>query len=398
MYQLVDFNTKQPVTTDDFVFTGDADHPWEVQMNLDEVKNKLYLESFKQTTPCLGKYLPFMPVNNVANFVSLSEMATPLVKSRYFGEQLGVELFFKVEGKMPTGSFKDRGSAVELSVAKELGAKAVILASTGNMAASCACYAAAAGLPCIVLVPEGVPMAKLAQVVSYGGHVYEVKGSYNDAAELAERIAREQNYYLAGDYAFRVEGQKTAAFELVDQLEFNAPDAVFVPIGCGTNITAYEKGFSEYFQLGLTDKRPRLFGVQAAGSAAVVNSFMRNSKTVRPLDTVDTLATAISVPNPIDGEKALSAIYNTNGAAYAVSDEEILETQQDLAKHECLFVETSSAATLASLKKAVKEQNLVGKRVVCVLSGEGLKDANVVLKFAPKPRIIDCHHNLELRV
>lgn len=350
MYQVVDFYSKRTVAARGLVFTGES-LPWEVLMDLELVKNKLNVDYFKIAPPGLSKYLPLMPIKASSEFVSLREMATPLVKSKSLGKKWGLELYFKVEGKNPTGSFKDRGSAVEVSVAKECGAKAVILASTGNMAASCACYAAAAKIPCFVLVPEGVPLAKLAQVVAFGGQIVQVQGGYNEAARLAETIALKMGFYLAGDYAFRLEGQKTAAFEVLDQLSFRAPDKVFVPMGCGTNISAYAKGFSEYESLGLLDRMPQLVGVQAEGADAVVRSFLKKEKHITALAGTETLASAIAVTDPIDGVKALQAIYSTGGAAVSVSDAEILKAQQELATEEGLFVETSSAATWAALQK-----------------------------------------------
>jgi threonine synthase len=389
MYQLVDFVTKKIVNPRGFVFTGE-DSPWEIQMDLAAVKAKINLDYFKMAPPCLTKYLAFMPIAKVSEFVSLRETATPLIKSKVLSQQLGLDLYFKVEAKNPTGSFKDRGSAVDISVAKELGAPAVILASTGNMAASCACYAAAAKIPCFVLVPEGVAVAKLAQVIAFGGHIIQVKGNYNDAARLAEIIAEEKGFYLAGDYAYRVEGQKTAAFEMMDQLFFQPPDVVVVPIGCGTNMAAYAKGFVEYYELGLIHKIPKLIGVQASNANAVVNSFERQEKTITPLTSANTLATAIAVPNPIDGIKALDAIYTTQGSAVSVTDQEIMQAQYLLSTEEGLFVESASAATLAALIKLKQQGNTSysNQKIVCILTGDGLKDANVVLKAALKPPTI----------
>ncbi|GGG00356.1 hypothetical protein GCM10010995_17090 [Cysteiniphilum litorale] len=388
MYQLLDFNTKDVVTTDDFVFAGETS-PWEVQMDIEHIRRKINLDYFVSAAPCLSKYLPLMPIQEPANFVSLRESATPLVKSKVLGKELGIDLYFKVEGKNPTGSFKDRGSAVDISIAKELGAKGVILASTGNMAASCSCYAAAAKMPCFIVVPEGVSMSKLAQVISFGGKIIQVKGSYNDAANLAYKIAKSRKFFLAGDYAFRVEGQKTGAFEVIDQLLFQVPDEVIIPVGCGTNITAYAKGFAEYKDLGLIHKIPRLVGVQSTGACSLVNAFDKKAKHLEPLERADTIATAIAVPFPIDGDKAIDAIYQTGGEASAVSDTDMLKAQYYLSTQEGLFVESASAATVAHLFKK-KEQGLIkpGQRVVCVLSGEGLKDPSVVLKSAIQPPII----------
>lgn len=395
MYQLVNFFSKQPVSATGFVF-ADNQVPWEILMDLSSLKEQDALLHFKAQPPRLTKYLPLMPLNKPSDFVSLQETATPLLQSKTLGADWGIDLLFKLEGKNPTGSFKDRGSALEVSVAKELGAKAIILASTGNMAASCACYAAAAQMPCYILVPEGVPMNKMAQVIAYGGHIVQIKGTYNDAAQLAEILARKMEFYLAGDYAFRVEGQKTAAFELIDQLLLQAPDVVIVPMGCGTNIAAYAKGFNEYLQLGLIDKIPQFIGVEAQGADAIVRSYQKNETHITPLNSINTVASAIAVPNPIDGIKALQAIYFSKGQAIAVSDQEILEAQYLLATHESVFVESASAATIAAVKKLAPE--LVGEKVVCICTGDGLKDANVVLKSATKPLTIYPDENEFLRL
>lgn len=385
MHQLVDFHTKQPVTPEDLVFTG-KESPWEVVMNLVAIKTKLNLEYFKISPPCLSKYLPLMPIQKTSEFISLRENATPLIKSKSLGFKLGLDLYFKVEGKNPTGSFKDRGSAVDISVAHENNAPAIILASTGNMAASCACYAAAAKIPCFVLVPDGVPVAKLAQVIAYGGRIVQIKGDYNDAAKMAHSLAIKMGFYLAGDYAYRVEGQKTAAFEILDQLFFQTPDAVIVPMGCGTNITAYQKGFGEYRSLGLIDRIPKLIGVEAAGAAAIVNSYNYQAHHIEPLESANTIASAIAVSNPIDGVKALEAIYDSKGIAVAVTDEEIMQAQYLLSTEEGLFVESASAASFAALIKLKQQDDPIAKgKIVCILTGDGLKDTNVVLKAAIKP-------------
>ncbi len=384
MYQLIDFITKKPVQARGFVFTGEQS-PWEVSMEMKAVAVKINLDYFKTSPPGLSKYLPLMPIKAIAKFISLNEAATPLIKSKVLGAKLNLDLYFKVEGKNPTGSFKDRGSAVDISIARELGAEGIVLASTGNMAASCACYAAAAKMPCFILIPEGVPVGKLAQVLAFGGHVIQVKGNYNDAAQLAQRIAEEMGFYLAGDYAYRVEGQKTAAFEVIDQLFFQVPDWVVVPMGCGTNITAYAKGFKDYKDLGLIEKQPRLLGIQAEGAAAIVQSFQAGRTTIEAFSSANTLASAIAVPNPLDGIKALDAIYSSEGSAMSVTDQEILEAQYLLSTEEGLFVESASATTVAALLKAARNGQGIEGRVVCVLTGDGLKDANVILRAAVKP-------------
>ncbi len=388
MYYLRDFVTKETVNPSNLVFTGETT-PWEVVMDLDSIKSKMNLDYFRQSPPNLLKYLPLLPITQQAEFITLRESATPLIKSRKLGRNMGVELSLKIEGKNPTGSFKDRGTAVEISVAREKGAKAIILASTGNMAASCACYAAAAGIPCFILVPEGVPPGKLSQVLAFGGHIVQVKGTYNDAADLAYKIAVEMGFYLAGDYAFRLEGAKTAAFEVIDQMLFQVPDYLVVPIGCGTNIGGYYKGFMDYYRLGLIDRLPRIIGVQATGAQAVVNSFNEKRNDIQILPSISTLASAIAVANPIDGLKALEAINSTNGYAVAVTDNEILAAQHRMAKEEGIFAESSAAATVAGLQKLIDQGKIdAHKKVLCILTGDGLKDPQVVLKAAIKPPTI----------
>lgn len=387
MYCLRDFQTKKPVVPTNYVFTGD-DGPWEVDIDINSIMARINHEYFRLAPPYVSKYLPFMPIKDFSNFVSLQEGATPLIKSKVLGARLNLDLYFKLEGRNPTGSFKDRGSAVELSIARELGVKGISVASTGNMAASCSCYAASAHIPCFLFVPEDTPASKLSQAISYGGRIVQVKGTYNDAARLAREVAEEFNFYLAGDYAYRVEGQKTAAFELSDQMFFRVPDMVVVPIGCGTNITAYHKGFREYLQLGFIERVPRLIGVQAEGAAAVVAAYRQNLRQVSPLPGIKTLATAIAVNYPLDGVKALDAIYSTDGSAVSVTDREILEAQYLLSKEEGLFVESSSATTLASLLRMAKDRKFEGQSVVCILTGDGLKDPSPILKIAIKPPTI----------
>lgn len=388
MYYLRDFVTKERVNPTNMVFTGETT-PWEVVMDLEEVKSKINLDYFRQSPPNILKYLPLLPIKKQTEFITLRESATPLIRSRKLGRSLGIDLMLKIEGKNPTGSFKDRGTAVEISVAKEMGAKAIILASTGNMAASCACYSAAAGIPCFILVPEGVPPGKLSQVLAFGGHIVQVKGTYNDAADLAYKIAAEMGFYLAGDYAYRLEGAKTAAFEIIDQMLFQVPDYLVVPIGCGTNIGGYYKGFMDYYRLGLIDRLPRIIGVQAEGARAVINSFDEKRNDIQPLASINTLASAIAVANPIDGLKALEAINSTNGCAVSVTDNEILAAQHRLAKEEGVFAESSAAATIAAVQKLVADGKIdAHKKVMCILTGDGLKDPQVVLKAAIKPPTI----------
>lgn len=387
MYTLRDFRTKQEVTSNNFVFTGETG-PWEVSVDLEYVRSKINKDYFRKSPPFVSKYLPFMPIEDHASFVSLGEGATTLIKSNAIGEQLGIDLYFKLEAQNPTGSFKDRGSAVELTVAKAMGVKAITVASTGNMAASCSCYAAAAKIPCFIFVPEDTPSSKISQAIAYGGRIVQVKGSYNDAAELAQEVAEKLGFYLAGDYAFRTEGQKTAAFELIDQFFYQEPDVVLIPIGCGTNMAAYAKGFEEYKELGFIERIPELIGTQATGASPVVSSFKSGSSEIEPFARADTIAGAIGIADPLDGIKALDAIYKTDGSAVAVTDAEMLSAQYELSRNEGIYVEVSCASTLAALKKLAAKRSFAGKKVVCVLTGAGLKDPTSILKIAMKPPTI----------
>jgi len=387
MYHLVDFLTKERVKPTNLVFTGEK-MPWEVVMDLGEIRSKLNTEYFRKSPPFVSKYLPFLPVRDYSSFVSLGEGATPLIPSSKIGKELGIDLYFKLESQNPTGSFKDRGSAVELTIAKELNVPAIVVASTGNMAASCSCYAAHAQIPCFVFVPEGTPPSKLAQVISYGGRIVQVKGGYSDASDMARKVAEHLNFYLAGDYAFRVEGHKTAAFELIDQLFFQVPDYVVVPMGCGTNMASYAKGFREYHDLKFIDRIPTLIGVQASGACPIINAFNKKTYDIEAVSKVESIASAIAINSPLDGVKALEAMYGTNGSGYAVSDQEMLAAQYRLSKEEGLFVETSCAASIATVFKMAERGSLAGKRVVCILTGSGLKDPSPILKVAIKPPTI----------
>lgn len=389
MYSILDYQSREEVTPDSLVFTGKDNSPWEVVMDLAEVKRKINFDYFKKSPPFVSKYLPLMPVNNYGKFVSLGEGETPLIKSKVISKEFGADIYFKLEGQNPTGSFKDRGSALEASVAKEHGAKGIVLASTGNMAASCACYSARAGIPCYVFVPEGTPTSKLAQVIAYGGKIIEVKAGYGVAAKLAEETAREYGFYLAGDYAFRTEGQKTGAFELIEQLLYQVPDIVVIPLGCGTNITAYYKGFREYYDLGIIDRVPHLFGIQAEGANPIYKAFSKGQKKVDAIKKAQTCASAIAINDPLDGLKALDAMYSTQGTCLEASDADMIQAQMDLAKEEGLFVETSCAGTIACLRNYVKDKSLAQKRIVCILTGTGLKDPEPILKHKGQHPIIE---------
>ncbi|MEO5888212.1 MAG: threonine synthase [Anaerolineales bacterium] len=309
--------------------------------------------------------------------VSLLEGNTPLIPMPRLGKDLGCELYVKFEGLNPTGSFKDRGMTAAISEAVGRGAQTVICASTGNTAASAAAYAARAGLRAIVLIPEGkVAIGKLAGAVAYGAQVIQVQGSFDDALSLVVELTQKTPIALVNSInPFRIEGQKTSAFEICDDLT-SAPDWLCLPVGNAGNITSYWAGFKQY-QQGL----PQVLGVQAAGAAPLVLG--------HPIDKPETIATAIQIGRPARGEQALSAAEESNGMIISVSDEEILSAQKILAG-EGIWVEPASAAGLAGLIAETRKGSVdtKGKRVVVVCTGHGLKDPSVITESFKSPKVI----------
>jgi threonine synthase len=331
------------------------------------------------------RYAPFLPVE-ASKAVSLLEGGTPLYDCRALAQELGMErLFVKYEGANPTGSFKDRGMTVGVSKAVELGCKVVGCASTGNTSAALAAYAAKAGLGCVVLLPSGkVALGKLAQAMFYGAKVISIDGNFDDALNVVRQLAREGHLYLLNSInPFRPEGQKTVAFEMVEQLGLKVPDAIVLPVGNAANIWAVYKGLSEWMEVGLIDRMPRLIGVQAAGSNPIATAFRQGKRDFVPEEHPETVATAIRIGNPASGRKALKAIYDTGGLATDVTDEEIIAAQKLLGKREGVGVEPASAASVAGVVK-LRRQGLISKdeRVVCVCTGNLLKDPDTVIKNA----------------
>jgi threonine synthase len=314
--------------------------------------------------------------------ITLLEGDTPLIPATRLSEALGADVRLKFEGLNPTGSFKDRGMTVAMSAAAAQGATACLCASTGNTAASAAAYAARAGLACFVLIPEGkVAAGKLAGAVAYGAQVIQVQGSFDDALALVREISQMRPIALVNSInPHRLEGQKTAAFELCDALG-RAPDWVCLPVGNAGNITAYWQGFVEYHLAGYAPDLPQLLGVQAAGAAPLVLG--------HAVERPETVATAIRIGRPARGEEALAAADESGGRIMAVSDDEILAMQRRLAA-EGVWCEPASAAGAAGLYKEAVEGRLDvrGKTVVCVLTGHGLKDPESVTVRAPAPTVI----------
>ena len=316
----------------------------------------------------LARWAEILPLTPETPHITLGEGDTPLVRSVAIERELGVdELWFKLESSNPTGSFKDRGMVVAVAKAMERGAGAVLCASTGNTSASAAAYAARCGLQASILVPHGrVAVGKLAQAVAFGARIVEIEGSFDDALKLARTVAESHPIALVNSVnPDRIEGQKTAAYEICETLG-DAPDALVIPVGNAGNITAYWKGFVECAERDFATLHPRMLGFQAAGAAPIVRG--------ERVDNPQTVATAIRIGNPASRKPAEQARDESEGLIDAVNDDEILDAYRSLAGSEGLFVEPASAATVAGLRKLEREGRLRGGRVVAVLTGSGMKD------------------------
>ncbi|GED31816.1 threonine synthase [Brevibacillus centrosporus] len=321
----------------------------------------------------IARYREFLPVTDKTPLVSLHEGNTPLIHAPNLSKQLGVELYVKYEGLNPTGSFKDRGMVMAVAKAVEEGSTTIMCASTGNTSAAAAAYAARCGLRCIVLIPSGnIALGKLAQAIAYGAEVIAIDGNFDEALNIVREITANEPITLVNSVnPYRIEGQKSAAFEVCDALG-DAPDILAIPVGNAGNITAYWKGFKEYKAAGKSQSLPRMFGFQAAGAAPLVHG--------QPVPNPETIATAIRIGNPASKDGALNAISESNGLVASVTDEEILHAYQLLAKSEGVFCEPASAASLAGILKLKAAGKLPeGAKVACVLTGNGLKDPNIAL-------------------
>ncbi len=365
--------------------------PLEVVFDYDKLAERINIHALKSMPIKATKYVDFYPIRDKRKTVSLDEGGTPLYHCKNLGKKLGLNnLYVKHEGMNPTGAFKDRGTMVEITKALELNKKAVVVASSGNMAASVSAYCAKSNLPAYVLVPQGTPIGKLAQTLAYGARIIQVRGTYDVAATLTREVSEKHDFYLAGDYAYRLEGQKSQGFEMIEQLNWEAPDKVFVPIGCGTNSSAIWKGFKEYNWLGLTDTLPQLVGVQASGASPVVDSFNKGMDYVEPINNPSTVSGAICVGNPLDGLKVLNALRESKGYAIKVDDDTTLENEKLLARTESLFVEPASATNLAALRQMMDDGKIdKDEKIVLVLTGLGLKDPVSALKVLYSPPIVE---------
>lgn len=329
----------------------------------------------------IAEYRDRLPITEATPVITLMEGGTPLIHSGVLSDRTGCEVWLKYEGANPTGSFKDRGMTVAISKAVEEGAKAVICASTGNTSASAAAYAAKAGIECAVLVPEGkIALGKLAQALVHGAKLLQVQANFDRALTVARDLVENYPVTLVNSVnPYRIEGQKTGAFEICDALG-RAPDYHVMPVGNAGNITAYWRGYREARDQGDIDFLPRMFGFQAAGAAPLVLG--------HPVENPATIATAIRIGKPASWDGAMEAARDSEGSIRAVTDREIIAAYRMLAR-EGIFVEMASAASVAGLLQLAAENMIApGTTVVCVLTGHGLKDPDWAIAGAPKPAVV----------
>ena len=365
----------------------------EVRTDVRSSKERLAKSDWKKRPLSVWKYRELIPVDSKAKVYSLNEGGTPLLECSRLSEHLGMKnLRIKFDGTNPTGSFKDRGMTVGITKAKELGMKVVTCASTGNTSASLAAYAGLADLKCVVLIPEGkVALGKLAQAMMHGALVVSVKGNFDQALDLVMKSSEKLGMYVLNSVnPFRIEGQKTAAFEICDQMGGRSPEYLYIPVGNGGNSAAYWKGFAEFESLGVVSSHPIVRGIQAEGAAPVAKMFESNAKELVAVKKPDTVATAIRIGNPANWKKTVRAIKESGGYASTVSDEEILRAQGMLAKYAGVFAEPAGAAALAGVIKDLKLRKIdKSAEIVCVSTGHGLKDPDVAISQSVEPASIE---------
>lgn len=353
----------------------------QVDLNLEHVAKSVSREILERRNSGLEKYLEFLPIKQL--LVSLSEGNTPLLKSERLAERLKLKnIYLKDETQNPTGVFKDRATAIATTKAIELDLKTVAIASTGNAAASLAGYSAKAGLKCFVGVPADVPIGKLIQSVAYGARVLPINGTYDQVFDIITEACEKFGWYNCnpGVNPFRIEGKKTISYEICEQLHWNCPDKLIVPIGNGCLLAGIWRGWKEFSELGFVSGNPTIVGIQAEGSAPLVKAFKEGKEKVEPV-IPNTLAGGIAVGNPRNATKAMRALKESAGVAETVSDKEIMDAQKDLAKLAGVFAEPAGAAPIAGLKKLVDQGRIERSDVVvCVITGTGLKDSNTFLK------------------
>ncbi len=327
----------------------------------------------------MEEYRALLPITERTPVVTLLEGGTPLLPAPRLSERVGAEVWLKVEGANPTGSFKDRGMTMAISKAVENGAKAVVCASTGNTSASAAAYASRAGLACVVLIPDGhIALGKLAQALMHGARVLQVRGNFDQLLTIVRDLPHHAPITVVNSVnPDRIEGQKTGAFEIVDVLG-DAPDVHCIPVGNAGNISAYWRGYLHYKEVGRATRLPRMLGFQAAGAAPIVLG--------HPVEEPETVATAIRIGNPASWYSATAAASESGGSISAVTDDEIMEAYTFLARQESVFCEAASSASVAGL---IKHGVPAGSTVVCVLTGHGLKDPDLAIKSITVPSVVE---------
>ncbi len=327
----------------------------------------------------IQEYREFLPVEESDHVVTLLEGGTPLIAAPRLSDRVGANVYLKFEGLNPTGSFKDRGMTMAMTQALNSGSHAVVCASTGNTSASAAAYAARAGLTCLVIIPQGhIALGKLAQALIHGAKVLQLRGNFDQALNIVRELAAKEPITVVNSInPYRLEGQKTGSFEIVDVLG-DSPDYHFIPVGNAGNITAYWTGYKEYQSKGLAKKLPKMCGFQAAGAAPIVLGY--------PIENPETVATAIRIGNPASWGGATEAAQQSGGMIELVRDDEILEAYRFLATQESVFCEPASAASVAGLLKVGVEP---GTTVVCVLTGHGLKDPDIAISQIEPPKVVE---------
>ncbi|MDD1702975.1 MAG: threonine synthase [Methanoregula sp.] len=389
MYRLVCVHCQATYPADEIIYNcKKCGHLLKVEYPLDEITVKKSTWDSRPLT--LWRYKELLPVR--IDPVTLHEGGTPLYHLKRLGDEMGLKnLYAKHEGMNPSGSFKDRGMTVGVSMALQLKMKSVACASTGNTSASLAVYAAKAGIPAVVLLPAGhVALGKIAQALMHGARVISIRGNFDRALEMVHELCLTHGLYLLNSInPYRLEGQKTIGFESIDQLGC-VPDRIVLPVGNAGNISAVYKGLLELEALDFIDRLPKMTGIQAAGASPVVRAIKENLPEVVPEQNPETLASAIRIGAPVNAEKALVAIRKTGGTAESVTDEEILAMQRDLARKEGIGVEPASAASVAGIRKLV-EMGAIDRdeKIVCVVTGHLLKDPETVIKQCEPPTEID---------
>ncbi len=368
-----------------------------LDIKYDYYRLNIDLKQMKKRPLKVWRYRELMPLKKGSKIVSLNEGGTTLYPCKNLAKILSLKhLFVKNEGENPTGSFKDRGMTLGISKAIELDKKVVACASTGNTSASLAAYSAKAGIRCIVLVPSGgIALGKLGQALIFGAKVLAVEGNFDDSMRIVEELATRGIIYLLNSInPFRLEGQRTLGFEIVDQLDVS-PDRIVIPVGNAGNISAVWKAMNEYKILEVIESLPKMCGIQAAGAAPIVKMYKTGADELVPVENPETIATAIRIGNPVSWPKAIKAIRESGGTALTVTDQEIVEAQKLLARTEGIFVEPASASSIAGLKKLVERGEIDSDEyIVCITTGTGLKDPDTPIKSC-KDEIIQVSLNIK---